>query len=209
MKYYRYSKLRAHDYWLLWLPDAILFFLGCLTFFVNRVICAEMEISLIGAFLIFLALTFFFTTLVRLREHFCIEENTLTVTYCGRRKEIILPAQLTVVICYSDFIPPLATRAVNSLYMKQTLVFDGQFAAVLMEGALDQDSIRLFRRYHYSSSHVADALQERLIYSFACDQELFDRLTDSAKCSVVIPASLFKKLTINNFVVQRVIDHTV
>ena len=107
MKYYRYSKLRAHDYWLLWLPDAILFFLGYLTFFVNRVICAEMEISLIGAFLIFLALTFFFTTLVRLREHFCIEENTLTVTYCGRRKEIILPAQLTVVICYSDFIPPL------------------------------------------------------------------------------------------------------
>ena len=209
MKYYRYGKLRVHDYCLLWLPYAIILFLGCIILAFNSVIYAEMKITVIGVILIFLALTSFFTTLVRLREHFCIEENTLTVTYCGGRKEIILPAHLTVVICYSDFIPPFATRSVNSLYMKQTLVFDGQFVAVLMEGALDQDSIRLFRRYHYSASHVADALQERLIYSFVCNQELFDYLTDLTKCSVVIPASLLKKITINNFVVQRVIDHTV
>lgn len=208
MSQYRYGKLRVRDFCLIWFACAFLFLLGCAAIVLDIMGFLPSNTFFIGVFLIVFALGFFFSVLRRLKEQFSIDNGVLLILRYGKKMEQNLPPHLTVIISYADFLPPLATRSVESLYMKQSISLDGQYAITLIEGSWGQEIFPLLRQYRYSSSHIEEVFQDHYIYSFVCNQELFDNLISQKECNVIIPSSLANRLTVNNFVSHIFIDHT-
>lgn len=207
MNYYRYGKLSFSDLGLVWFVCAFLFLLGGTAIVFSIIDFLSGDLALLGVFLIVFTFVFFFSIFKKTKEQFFIEKNVLSILNFGKRRDIILPSCITVIIAHADFMPPLATRSPSALHMRQTIALNDRYEAILLEGSLEEDIIPVLCRYHYSSSHIEEAFENRFIYSFVCNQEILDSLLMHSECNLIVPYSLSKRLIINKSVKKVFIDN--
>jgi len=185
MLYYRYGKLRTGDLGVYWFVCAILFLLGSVAITLSIIDFLPCEVVLIGAFLIAISFIFFFHTFIKIQERFFIDNSVLSTWKLGKKRDICLPPDLTIIIAYADFMPPLATRSPSALHMRQTIALNDRLEVVLLEDS-SEEIMPLLASYCYSSSHIKEAFECRLIYSFVCNQEILNKLICCSTCNICL-----------------------
>ena len=171
MRYYRYGKLWSRDLGLYWFICAVMFLWGSVSLLLSMI--EILEALLPGILVVIISATFFLIIFRKTQERFSIGNHVLTVQNFWKKRDIPLPRKVTIVIAHADLIPPLATRSPHSLHMRQTISLGDGIEAVLLDDSAEE-MIPILCRYNYSASHIEEALADRFIYSFVCNQNLLE-----------------------------------
>lgn len=200
MKNLRYGKFRFGDYNMSW--GAIILLM----------LFAAASLILDLSFLFFLfptvfAVVWLWVILVPHREQFVLHGDTIAV-YAGKKsRSIALPLELTLVVSYADICPPLAIRTAVG---DQTHILKDKYAvSILQDVPLDAALEALHRNYiqRYTTSTIQTVFDDyRFVYSFVCNQSLLDELIANRKCSLIIPESLFERISVDSSIVNVYID---
>ncbi len=191
MKRYRYGTFRFGDYWETWVSVTI--------FLLAAIATVMLDLSFI--FLLFslvYALFWLWAILAPQFEKFAINGNSITV-YRGKKKHSInLPSELVLVVSYADIAPPFAVRTVID---KQTHILKNKFAVTILK-QMPQNTVleSLHRNYleKYTMSTIQNNFNDhRYIYSFVCDQDLFNELVSNKNYQIIVPKTLLNQITID------------
>ncbi len=200
MKNYRYGKFRFSDYYLSWFSIAWLLFLT-----VASVILELPTVFIIFPF--FLVFAWLWVILSPQCEKFIICADSIIVTRGKITRRITLPSELTLVVSYADVCPPFAIRTPVG---NQTHILKDKIAvSVLYKMPLDDVVIALHHNHvkKLTASRIERVFADnRFIYSFVCDQSLFDELIANKNCLVIIPESLVGTILIDTNYVNLYID---
>lgn len=200
MKHNRYGKFRAGDYRGSWIGIAIL-----LIFPIASIL---LDVSIL--FIIFpiaYAVVWLWAIFAPNQEQFVLGENSITAFFWKKTETILLPPELTLIVSCVDICPPLASR---TAFGNETHILKNKYAiSILQKMPLDVALEALHQNYvrKYTTSMIQRAFDEYLfLYSFVCDQSLFDQLIANRKCLVIIPASLSEEITVDPDAVDVYID---
>ena len=194
MRNRRLGKFRFGDYFSSWVSIVILLFFST----------ASIMIGLPFLFVIFpslYAIIWLGVILVPHCEQFSINSDSISVFWFRQTKTIRLPAEFTLIVSYADVCPPLA---VHTAIGNQTHILKDKFAISILkkmpvEVALE--TLHQNRIQKYTTSSIRTVFDDhRYIYSFVCDQFLFDALIDSRKCVLIVPESLSKVIAFESSV---------
>ena len=192
MKNYRYGKFKVRDYSLSWAG------IVALLFFTIESIILDLSILFV-LFPIVYALVWVWVLLAPHREHFIINNNSILV-YKGKKVYTIeIPSEVTIVMSYADICPPLTMR--TAIGDPTHILKDRIAVSILKKMPLDIVLATLHRNHvrRYTTSTIQTVFDgHRFIYSFVCDQSLFDKLLANRKCQLIIPESLLDKLLIDS-----------
>ena len=200
MKNYRYGEFRLGDYCMSWVGIVVL-----LAFSI-AVIAMNLPF-LYAIFPIVYALIWIWRILAPHYEMFCISGNTISVFRGKKTRTIILPPELTVVVSHVDICPPLTKRTPIG---NQTHILKDKYAISILKGMqMDTAVEKLHRNYvqTYTTSTIQTAFDDyQFIYSFVCNQSLFDTLTNNGHCKIIIPESLLGKVSVDPSIMDVYID---
>lgn len=140
-------------------------------------------------------------------EHFCISGDSITRFYGKRTQTIPLPLELTLVVSYVDVCPPLA---MHTAIENQTHILKDKFAVSVLQQMPVEVALETLHRNHvqkYTTSNIRTVFGDyRYIYSFVCNQSLFDALIANRKCLLIVPESLSKVLSFETSIENVIID---
>lgn len=140
-------------------------------------------------------------------EQFSINSDSIFVRKGRHTRTIHLPTDLTIIVSYADVCPPLSIRTTLG---NQTHVLKDKFAVSILQKIPVDVALETLHQHHipkYTTSSIRTAFDDhRYIYSFVCDQLLFDALVDSKKCLLIIPESLSKVMTFESIAEKVYID---
>lgn len=200
MRYKRLGKFRFADYYLSWISIAILIFFSIATIRVGLHF-------LYALFSLSYATIWLGVILYPHCEQFSINDNSISVFRGRQIKKIRLPEEITLILSYADVCPPLTVR---TAFGRQSHILKGRFAISILQKMPVEDALQTLHQNYiqkYTTSSVRAAFDDYLyIYSFVCDQFLFDALVDSKKCLLIIPESLSKAITFESRVENVYID---
>ena len=140
-------------------------------------------------------------------EQFSINSDSISVFWGRKTKTIHLPAEFTLIVSYADICPPLTIRTAVG---NQTHILKDRFAVSILqkmpvEFALE--TLHQSRIQKYTNSSIRTAFNDhRYIFSFVCDQFLFDALVNSKECLLIVPESLSKVIDFGSSVENVYID---
>ena len=196
----RYGEFRPVDYCISWIVIAVLVF-----FSIGSMI---LELSfLFIAFPLVLAAARLWAILAPHREKFIMCDHSITVLLGKKRRTIILPPELTLVVSYVDICPPLAVC--TAIGNETHILKDKCAVSILQKMPLDAVIEALHRNQirRYTTSIVQRAFDDyRYIYSFVCDPSHIDWLIANQKCLLIIPESLQEKIAVDRRNVDVHID---
>ena len=200
MRNRRLGKFRFGDYFSSWVSVVILLLFST----------ASIMLELPFLFVIFpslYAIIWLGVILVPHCEQFSINSDSISVFWGRQTKTIHLPSEFTLIVSYADVCPPLTIR---TAYGNQTHILKDRFAVSILqkmpvEFALE--TLHQNRIQKYTTSSIRTVFDDhRYIYSFVCDQFLFDALIDSKKCLLIVPESLSKVIAFELSVENVYID---
>ena len=200
MRSKRLGKFRFRDYYTSWGSIII-----CLLFSIASIV---LELSfLFVIFPLVYAIVWLGAILIPHCEQFSISSDSIFVFWGRQTKTIHLPVELTLIVSYADVCPPLTIR---TAFGKQTHLLKDRFAVSILqkmpvEFALE--TLHQNRIQKYTTSSIRTVFDDhRYIYSFVCDQFLFDALIDSKECLLIVPESLSKVIAFESSVENVYID---
>lgn len=200
MKIYRRGKFRFKDYTLDWLAIALL-----LVFSITSLI---LDLSLLfSIFPMVYAAMWLWQIFVSGYERFIINHNSITVLRGRKHYTINIPSELTLVVSHVDICPPLAFHTAVGA---RTHILEDRFAiSILRELPLDT-AIEILHRNNVrkcTTSSIRVAVDDyHFVYSFLCDQTLFDKLTLNRKCLLIIPESLLNAIPVDPGTIDVYVD---
>lgn len=200
MKYYRYGKFRPSDYWESWVAIA-----GLLMFSsVSLILKSSFFFVLFPAIY---AVIWLWTIIAPNCERFAMCDESIT-TFLGKRtRTILLPSELTLVVSYADICPPFAKRTAVG---NQTHVLKDKCAISILQKAplnVVLESLHQNQARKYTTSMIQTVFDDyRYIYSFVCEQSLFEKLITSRECQLIIPESLLEAISVDSSIVNVHID---
>ena len=140
-------------------------------------------------------------------EQFSINSDSISVFWGRQTKIIHLPAELTLIASYADVCPPLTIR---TAFGNQTHILKDKIAVSILQKMpveVALETLHQNRIQKYTTSSIRTVFDDyRYIYSFACDQFLFDALLDSKKCLLIVPESLSKVIAFESSIENVYID---
>ena len=200
MKNRRFGKFRFRNFCMSWLAITLL-----LLFSVASIV---LKLSLL--FVIFpavYAIIWLVILLVPYCEQFVISRDFITVFWGKKAKTIPLPSKLTLVVSYADICPPLAVRTVVG---NQTHILKDKFAVSILKEMPAEVALEILhqnRAQKYTNSNIQTVFDDyRYIYSFVCDQSLFDELIANRECLLIIPESLIGVISFDQNTINVRID---
>jgi len=200
MKNRRLGEFRFCDYCVSWIAIALL-----LLFCISSIV---LDLSFL--FVIFptvYAVVWLGVILVPHREQFVMSGDSVTV-FSGKKKQTIcLPSELTLVLSYADVCPPFAMRTAVG---NQTHILKDKFAVSILQKMTVEVALEALHRNRiqkYTTSRIQTVFDDyRYIYSFVCNQSLFDELIANRKCLLIIPESLSEVISFDPNIVNVYID---
>ncbi len=193
MMYSRYGKFRFGDYWGSWL--AVIVYLA----FAAMPVKLDISIwyCLVPAAC---AVARLWAIIAPNCERFTIGENAITVSKWGKKQEIALPTELTLVISYADIRPPLTPQPSGG--GKTHILKDKYAVSVIRKMPLHCALVRLRGIY------VQSAIQSvyTFFYSFVCSQTLLEKLLANRNCLLIVPESLSEKVSVDSDMANVYID---
>ena len=200
MKHRRLGIFRFGDYYLSWISIVILLLFST----------ASIVLELSFLFVVFpsvCAMIWLVTILVPHFEHFSINSDSISVFKCRQTKTIHLPEELTLIVSYADVCPPLTVRTVGG---NQTHILKNKFAvSILQKMSVDVvlEILHKNRMHKYTTSSIRNSFEgQQYIYSFVCDQFLFNDLIANRKCLLIVPESLSNVLSFKSSIENVYID---
>lgn len=200
MKYPRYGKFRVTDYVGSWFGLIILMLFVAASFILK-----------LSAAYIFVPASYSIALIYSIckpnRECFEISNDLIIIEKGNKKRQIKIPSELTLIISYVDICPPLARRnAVGN----QTHILRGKYALSIFE-KMDMEEVmeRVHRNYiqRYTTSTIKSAFEEyRYIYSFVCNETLLNEIIQNRECNLLIPKSLFEKISWENGNIKIFVD---
>lgn len=128
-------------------------------------------------------------------EKFSIDDDCITAISGKRMQEIQLPEAPLLIISYTDVCPPLTVRTVDG---NQTHILNGKISVTILQGlslpgVLEQLKVCHIRPHTVSTiRNIFD--DTHYVYSFVCDQALYDQLVENRPCTVIVPEALAQAL---------------
>ena len=200
MKNRRLGKFRFHDYCISWTSIALL-----LLFSIASIV---LELSFL--FVIFpsvYAVIWLGVILVPHCEQFTISSDAITIFFGKKTQTIRLPSELTLVVSYADVCPPLTMRTAVG---NQTHILKDKFAVSILQKMPVEVALETLHRNRvqkYTTSRIRTVFDDyRYIYSFVCNQSLFDALIANRKCLLIVPESLSKVISFESSIENVHID---
>lgn len=201
MNYHRYGKFRLSDYTSAWFASTFMFVLVVVGLLMDE------KIHLLVWPLI-MSVVVVWSVLRPNMECFTLADDRIIVKKDRKRKEIDIPPALTLIVSYADVCPPIAKR-IGSIG-NQTYLLKGRYAiSILQKMALEDALERLHQKNvrKYTMSTIESFFDDHsYIYSFVCEQSLFDKLIGNRECQLIIPESLLDKLFVDPSAVNVHID---
>ena len=200
MKAKRWGKFKFGDYYTSWIAIAILLL------FSTASILLELSLLFVIFPLVYAGI-WLGAILVPHREQFTISNDGITVFLGEKVKKVNLPSELTIVVSYADICPPLAIRTAVG---NQTHILKDKFAVSILQKMPVEVVLKALHQNHiqkYTTSSIKTVFDDnRYIYSFVCDQYLFDALIANKKCSLIVPELLSKAMSFASKVEDMHID---
>lgn len=199
MKNRRLGRFRFGDYFFSWFSIVILLLFS--------VVSLILKLSLL--FVVFplaYAIIWFGTILIPYFEQFSINNNCISVFWGKKTETIHLPEECTIIVSYADVCPPLTVR---TSWGNPTHILKGKFAISVLEKVPLEEIIEKLhsnRIQKYTTSTIKTAFPDRFVYSFVCDQFLFETLTNNKNYFLIIPESLSDVLTFDSHSEKMYID---
>lgn len=189
MKNRRLGKFRFSDYYISWFSIVLL-----LLFSIASIV---VKLSfLFVAFPSMYAVIWLGVILVPHCEQFSINSDSISVFWGRQTKTIYLPAELTLIVSYADVCPPLTIRTAVG---NQTHILKDKFAVSILQKMpveVALETLHQNRIQKYTTSSIRTVFDDhRYIYSFVCNQFLFDALFANRKCLLIVPESLSKAIS--------------
>lgn len=202
MRNRRLGKFRFGDHYISWASIVILLLFST----------ASIMLELPFLFVIFpfvYAMIWLGVILVPYCEEFSINSDSISSFWGKRTKTVYLPVKLVLIVSYADICPPLTVR---TSFGNQTHILKDKFAvSVLQEMPADVvlEMLHRNRVQKYTLSGIRALFDDsRYIYSFVCNQSLFDELIADRKCLLIIPKSLSEVISFNRGNVNVRIDRS-
>lgn len=128
-------------------------------------------------------------------ETFSIDDGCITVI-CGKSmQEIQFPERPVLIISYTDVCPPLAVRTVDG---NQTHILNGKISVTILQGLSLPCVLEQLKGSHIRPQTVSTIRNifddTHYVYSFVCDQALYDQLVENKPCTVIVPKALAQTL---------------
>lgn len=184
MKNRRLGKFRFRDYFISWISIALLLLFSI----------ASIILELHFLFVIFpsvYAVIWLVALLIPHCEQFTIGNDSIAVFFGKKTQTICLPSELTLVVSYTDVCPPLTIRDALG---NQTHILKDQFSVSILQKMPVEVALETLHQNHeqkYTTSRIKTVFDDyRYIYSFVCNQALFDMLIANRKCVLIVPESL-------------------
>ena len=201
MRFRRLGNFKFGDYLISWISMVIMLLFSTVS------IVLELPLWLVIIPLVYVII-WLAVILVPHCEQFSINSSTIYVFWGQAEKTIVLPNELTLILSYADVCPPLA---VLTPFGKETHILkDKVFVSILqnMPANYILDALHRSRIQKHTASSIRRIFNDYyIIYSFVCDQFLFDALTDNRRCSVIVPESLSKVLSFDYIAENVYIDY--
>jgi hypothetical protein len=201
MKNRRLGKFRFRDYCISWISIVLLLLFS--------IASSVLELPLLCViFPLVYAMIWFVAILVPHCEQFSISSDSITVFFGRDIKTICLPSELTIVVSYADVCPPLTMRTAVG---NETHILKNKFAVSILQGISVNVALETLHRNRvqkYTSSSIRTAFDDyHYIYSFVCNQSLFDTLIAGRKCLLIVPESLSKIISFESSIENMTIDY--
>ena len=200
MKTRRLGKFRFGDYY------TSLFSIVILLLFSTASIVLELSFLFVFFPSVY-AIIWFGAILVSHCEQFSINSNSISVFWGRQTKTINLPVELTLIVSYADVCPPLTIRTAVG---NQTHILKDKFAVTILQKMpvdVALETLHQNRIQKYTTSSIRTVFDEhRYIYSFVCNQFLFDALIANRKCLLIVPESLSKVISFESSIENVYID---
>lgn len=160
------------------------------------------------------SVTYQFDTFGRLISAVDDENNTFSTQYNANKhtsSEIFKnnkpQTSSGTVVSYADICPPLAVRTVVG---NQTHILKDKFAVSILKEMPAEVALEILHRNRaqkYTNSNIQTVFDDyRYIYSFVCDQSLFDELIANRECLLIIPESLIGVISFDQNTINVRID---
>lgn len=200
MRNRRLGKFRFGDYYTSWVSIVILLLFST----------ASIVLELPFLFVFFpsvYAIIWIGAILVPHCEQFSINSDSISVFKGKQTKKIHLPTELTLIVSYADICTPLTIRTAVG---NKTHILKDKFAISILQKIpveIALETLHQNRMQKYTSSSIRNSFVEhRYIYSFVCEQFLFDALIANRKCLLIVPESLSKVISFESSVENVYID---
>lgn len=189
--YRRYGKFCFRDYISSWFAIAFLCIL------VGIGVLTEIQVYLL-IWPLFLISIMVWSIYKPNSERFLIVGDAIIVIQGGKKHELSIPSEITLIVSYADVCSPLA-KSVS--YGNQTHMLKGRYAiSILQKIPLETVFERLHQNYtqKYTNSIVEACFDEYLyVYSFVGNQEMLSKLLANRNCQIIIPESLVNQVSID------------
>ena len=196
----RYGQFRHSDYCVSYLGMAVL-----LLFSVASIIVDLSWIFI--AFPIVLVVFWLLSILMPHRERFIVDHDTITIFRGKNTYTITLPSELILVISYADIAPLFAVRTAAR---GQTHILRDKYAVSILHETTPETVLEALHRNHlqtYTTSTIQNVFDDfHYIYGFVCNQTLLNQILHNRKCTLIIPASLLPKMSIDAIVANMYVD---
>lgn len=200
MKNYRYGIFNASDYCITWISVVFL-----LLFSVASLIL-DLSFFFVAVPIAY-DLILLWKILIPHTEQFVLNKNEIIV-YKGKKEYLIaLPTKITLVVSYADICPPFAKRI--SLWNQTHILKDKYAVSILRDISPERvfDTLHQCPAQQYTTSTVQTVFDDyQYIYSFVCNQSLIEKLVARKQCVVIVPQSLFSKVSIDSKKAEVYID---
>lgn len=189
MKNRRLGKFRFYDYCISWISIALLLLFSF----------ASIVLELPFLFVIFpsvYAVIWLGVILVPFCEQFSISSDSITRFLGKKTQTICLPSELILVVSYTDVCPPLTMRTAVG---NQTHILKDKFSISILQKMPVEVALETLHRnriQQYTTSRIKAVFDDYCyIYSFVCNESLFDALIANRECLLIVPESLSKVMS--------------
>ena len=183
MKFNRYGSFQFSDFYSSWLGISILLLFSIAGFWIKSNI-------VLNVFPIVYAIVWLTVILLPFREKFEIKEDSITVIKGRRKHSIDIPSKITIIVSDVDICPPFAVR---TAFRNNTHVLKNKYAITILKYTEIEDVLEVLHRNHvqyYTSSMIEYMFSNhQFIYSFVCNQNLFEYVVYNRDSLIIMPES--------------------
>ncbi len=188
MQYKRYGNFRFADYIGSWVGIALYLIFTILVFFVDLS-------PFFAVFAVIMAGITALSILLPHRERFSLENGKICVKKGKKAYEIVLPERFLLVFSPIDLAPPFGQRSATQ---NGTHILKGQYGVTILQPMPTDKALALLHRGYlreFTTCSVRACLCEsQVIYSFACHEELLQKLIAHTDTQIIVPKTLNETL---------------
>ncbi len=182
------GNFRFADYIGSWVGIALYLIFTILVFFVDLS-------HFFALFAVIMAGFTLFSILLPHRESFSIENHTIHIKRGKKAHEIVLPERFLLIFSPIDLAPPFGQKSATK---NGTHILKGQYGVTILHPMpTDKALERLHRGYlrEFTTCSIQECFGgSQIIYSFACNEELLQKLLAYSDTQIIVPKRLNETL---------------